>query len=133
MANGLDFSSLGDVWGSALNFGADPTYDQPRTALTQTGNALQTMQPITGGSNTSGFSWDWMANTANSLLQYAVVKDMFKTQASVQQQAQQAAQQQPAYDAATQAALQRQQNPLGQLMPLLLIGGVIFVIVKAVD
>lgn len=129
MASGLDLSGLGDVWGTGLSFGADPTYSQPRTAQTQTGNALQTMQPISSGSG-GGFSWDWLSNAAGGLLQYAVAKDMVKTQAGLQQQQYAPA---PAYDAATQAAMQRQANPLGQLMPLLLIGGLVYAVAKALD
>jgi hypothetical protein len=93
---------LGSIWNTAATANGDPEFAQPRTSQTATMNALQSAQPIDNG---SGNAWSsWLKGVGDTLINYAVVKDITRTQASVQTQAQLAQSQAAANAAVAQRA-----------------------------
>lgn len=122
-ADAWGLGDLGRNFGAALNIGADASYDQPRTAQTQTTNAIGSMQPIQDtGSGWSGF-WQGALQTA---VGYAIAKDAHKSGLTSSSRDSGA----PVYAAAPQAGMV---GGLGGFMPLLIVGAIVFVAVKALD
>jgi hypothetical protein len=74
-------ASLPSVFDTALTMGSLPTYDQPRTADTATANAIQSSAPIVADSGGWGDFWKPIANT---LVSYAVAKDLQQTRVQTQ-------------------------------------------------
>lgn len=106
------------MWDEFGNWTADSSYNAPAVPDSAQTDVLQGTQAAPVGSDAwTGFFQD----TVKGLIGYATVKDAAQTRASLGTQ-----QNQAAYRAATM----QQQQGLNGLLPLLLIGGVVFMLAK---
>ncbi|HWP19770.1 MAG TPA: hypothetical protein VNO84_11625 [Burkholderiaceae bacterium] len=67
------------TWDTALTIGADPSYNTPRLAETQTTDALGSMQPIQDTGSAFSDFWGGVGSALQGLLGYAIVKDAAKS------------------------------------------------------
>lgn len=124
---------LGGWWSAANGISADQSFVTPRTEDTVPANAIQSMQPITTGDGSTGSGWgegwgDFLKQTLGTVVGYSIAKDA--AQAGV---ARPAVQQygQPGYGSQVQGTARPVGLSLGGLGPLLLVGGVVLLAVKA--
>lgn len=106
-----------DDLGNYMEWDADSTYNDPKAAAGTETNVLQTatQEPSAMSDSWGGFWQD----TIKGVIGYAAARDM----AEVRSQAQAQRQMTPAYRQAV-----TQQNNQSMLLPLLLIGGLVFLI-----
>lgn len=116
-------SQTGNTWGTALTLGADSSFITPKSPFTTTSTAVDVMTPTTEGINTLSDFWkaagSVFLDVTKATSGYLIAKDASKNAVL------QPTQQQPVYVQAQPGGQQ-----IGGLLPLLLIGGLIFLAVK---
>lgn len=114
--------NTGEQWGTALTLGADQSFVIPKTTSTATSTALDVMTPTKAGIDTLSDFWSQagsvLLDVTKAASGYLIAKDASKNQVAQPTQAQPVVIQQG-------GGVQ-----LGGLLPLLLIGGLIFLAVK---
>lgn len=113
---------LAGVWDTASGWAS--SYDTPRGSGTVTSDAVQSMTPVDTSAN--GSNWGtFFQGTLSNLFGYAVQRDALKQgyEAQAATNSQKTAQ--------TYLATRQQSGGLGGMLPILLVGGVIFLAVKA--
>lgn len=114
--------NTGETWGAALTLGADQSFVIPKTTTTATSTALDVMTPTKAGIDTLSDFWSQagsvLLDVTKAASGYLIAKDASKNQVTQPTQAQPVVIQQG-------GGVQ-----LGGLLPLLLIGGLIFLAVK---
>ncbi|WP_431257209.1 hypothetical protein ACQ86G_21490 [Roseateles chitinivorans] len=128
--SGIPDTSLISVWDTANSYGQNPQNTQPRTADTVPTNAIGSMQPIQSGGFDMGNWGGFLQQGLGALLGYGLTKDAVQSgvvrPVGVLPNGQQAqGTVQPG-----QAYAQPQILPGIGLTQMLLIGGVIFAVVK---
>jgi hypothetical protein len=66
--------SVWDIFGSAANVGADPSYDTPRSTATVPTDAVGSMTPVTVANDSGGWS-DFWKGTLQTVIGYSIAKD----------------------------------------------------------
>lgn len=114
-------SQTGNQWGTALTLGADQSFVIPKTTSTATSTALDVMTPTKAGIDTLSDFWSQagsvLLDVTKAASGYLIAKDASKNQVTQPTQAQ-------------PVVIQQGGGQLGGLLPLLLIGGLIFLAVK---
>lgn len=114
-------SDLGGMFDTAAGIGADNSFITPRTTDTVATNAVQSMTPVTEGAS-SGWT-SLFQDVFKGVVGYSLAKDAVQSGVT-----------RPAYGAQQtyQGQPQAQRQPAaGGLLPLLLVGGLIFFAVKS--
>jgi hypothetical protein len=122
--------SIGDtasIWGTSLTLGADPSYSTPRTEQTQTGSALQLLQPVTPTTEENGWSGFWQP-LIKGVVSYAIQKDAVQNGV---QPVQQQYQPQPALSSVSVPVPNMANANTNTLVTLAVVGGLVFMAMQA--
>lgn len=122
-------SATPDWFGASLTLSADTSYNTPRTPWTQSSTAVDVMTPTNAGAGLGEWG-DFFKDTAKALVGYAIAKDASRS--GVAPNAGQTSTRNPAApgQVVMQPSYQPQPANVGGLMPLLIIGGLVYLAVR---